>query len=97
MKRVSWNEKSDEDLEIQTVCNLDVYQVGSLTSDSDLSDGEGGKVVNLAKEQAKTRHATFNLIIRLANVSLSKKAKSSTQSLKFMFMKMLCAIVKINF
>ncbi|CAH1402190.1 unnamed protein product [Nezara viridula] len=68
VKRISWNEKSDEDLEIQAVCNLDVYQVGGLTSDSDLSDGEGGKVINLTKEQAKTRHATFNLIIRLANI-----------------------------
>ncbi|XP_014285177.1 HEAT repeat-containing protein 6 isoform X2 [Halyomorpha halys] len=68
VKRISWNEKSDEDLEIQAACSLEVYQVGGLTSDSDLSDGEGGKVVNIAKEQAKTRHATFNLVIRLANI-----------------------------
>lgn len=49
---------------------LEVYHVAYLTSDSDYSDTESGKLAYLAKEQAKTRHATFNLIIRLSNVSI---------------------------
>lgn len=72
-KRVSWIEKKDEDLDIKDAPASDVYQLSNFTSDSDYSDSESSQAGKLAKEQAKTRHAAFNFIIRLSNILKGKQ------------------------